>query len=519
MPRPKKIIDASAEPPKAKRGRKKKSEIAEVESVQENQARRYDSDKNHVIASRAPDLGFDILDPKNDIMTNATKVLSSVVARRKNQSIGMAPASEIRQNVLWVPEFELQNTMGFVGIPHGAMLEIIAPEGVGKTSLVFTIAGWAMNVGAPVVYVECEGKQMPPARIVRMLSSDPKKALLMLDRLRVESISSLEHLNKFIIDYVDAMRGRKPLKEYPVHVPNHIPLVIIVDPWSRLMNQDEAAMFYDYGDNLDAKKHKYKETNTGSKLGHAQFASAWCRRLAYMAAKDNLILILTQHQTEDLKSAMAVSYGPKIALPESITGLANKTHIGGRALHQWATQQWVMTKRSTAKFADKTASGKNVNLAVVKNSIGAEAKKMYFEIRAEHREDVPGVYLEPGLHFEDSFARWFTSNKFLGSKMDTSGDTFTCEDMGVRSVDAAEFHRVFHQNEELRTKVGSMLRIEGYLDTVEKIRSELMQSPSAPQEISMIPPVPPVTYEEFAAGMEEEDTADEEQLEVQYPEG
>jgi RecA/RadA recombinase len=509
MPRPKKIVDvAVAEPPK-KRGRKKKSDALVGEAVVADSPLHYDSDRNHVIASRAPDLGFDILDPKNDIMTNAAKVLSSVVARRKNQSIGMAPASEIRQNVLWVPEFELQHTMGFVGIPHGSMTELIAPEGVGKTSLVFTIAGWAMNVGAPVVYVECEGKQMPPSRIVRMLSSDPKKALLMLDRLRVESISSLEHLNKFIIDYVDAMRGRKPLKEYPVHVPNHIPLVIIVDPWSRLMNQDEAAMFYDYGDNLDAKKNKYKETNTGTKLGHAQFASAWCRRLAYMAAKDNLILILTQHQTEDLKSAMAMSYGPKIVLPESITGLSNKTHIGGRALHQWATQQWVMTKRSNAKFADKTASGKNVNMAVVKNSIGAEAKKMYFEIRAEHREDVPGVYLEPGLHFEDSFARWFTTNKYLGSKMDTSGDTFTCEDMGLRAVDAAEFHRVFHQSDELRTQVGSMLRIEGYLDTVEKIRAELIsQSAATSQEVNVIPPEPPATYEEYVeefAGSDAED--------------
>jgi hypothetical protein len=54
-----------------------------------------------------------------------------------------------------------------------------------------------------------------------------------------------------------------------------------------------------------------------------------------------------------------------------------------------------------------------------------------------------------------------------------------------------------------------MLRIEGYLDTVEKIRAELIsQSAAASQEVNVIPPEPPATYEEYVeefAGSDAED--------------
>lgn len=434
-------------------------------------------------AIAAPDLGFDILSDKCDVFDNAAQVLSSVVGRRKNQSIGFASAADIQQNVLWIPEFEMQYATGLVGIPHGSFLEIIAPEGVGKTSLSLTIGGWAMNAGAPVVYCECEGKQILKHRMIRMMHTDPKRAALMLDRLRVERIVSLAQLDRFIMDYTDVMRGRKTLANYPISVPKHVPLIIIVDPWSRLMNDAEAAMFFDYGDNMNVKKgKKFTETGGGSNFGHAKFAHAWCRRLAYKVEEDNVILILTQHQNEDLKSAMAGGFGPKIILPESITGLENKTHIGGRALQQLASQQWILLKRSLAKYKDKTTSGKNINLAVAKNSFGPEKRKLYFENRMEHRGDLAGAYLEPGLHFANSFSRWFCGAKYLGSKIDTSGDTFTCEELGARAVSDVEFHKLFHSNPEVMRSMGSKLQIEGYIDTVDTIRKDIEARDTAEAE-------------------------------------
>jgi len=454
--------------PVTKKNAKKKTTTKKT--VAKKQAE--DKTKDRIAAIAAPDLGFDILDSDSDVFENAAQVLSSVVSRRKNQTIGFATASDIKRNVLWIPEFEMQHAMGVVGLPHGSFLEIIAPESAGKTSLALTIAGWAMDQGAPAVYCECEGKQMPPHRMIRMMSSDPKKAGKMLSKLRVERIGSLDHLDQFLMDYADVMRGRKALKDYPISVPHHVPLVVIVDPWSRLMNQAEAAQFYDYGKNMDKDK-KFQQTNTGTNFGHAKFAQAWCRRLAYMMENDNMILILCQHQSEDLKKAMEHSFGPKIILPEAITCLENKTHIGGRAPQQLATQQWILGQRSLAKYKDKTNSGKNINMAIAKNSFGPEKRKLFFEIRNEHRGDVPGVYVEPGLHFAKSFSDWFCKSKYLGSKIETSDGTYTCKDLGVHAVPAEEFHKAFHQNDEMKTLIGQKLDIEGYVDTVERIKEDI----------------------------------------------
>jgi len=421
----------------------------------------------------APDLGFDILDDDVDVLDNAAQVLSSVIGRRKNQTIGFASAADIKKNVLWVPEFELQHAMGIVGIPHGSFLEIIGDRSLGKTTLALTIAGWAMDAGSPVLYYECEGKQMPPYRMIRCMDSDPKRAAKKLSRLRIERVASLEHLDQSLMDYADVMRGRKSLKDYPVSVPKNVPLVVIVDPWSRLMNPQEAAMFYDYADNKNAKKNKYTTTGGGSNLGHAKFANAWCRRLAYMIEADNIILILCQHQTEDLKKAMEGGFGPKIILPESYTTLENTTHLGGRAPTQLATQMWTVGRRGIAKFDDKTTSGDNINLCMAKNSFGPQKRKMFFEVRQDHRADMPGHYLEPALYFAKSFASWFTGANYLGSKKDSSGDTYTCEELGVRGVDALMFHTAFHSNDEIRTEMGKKLEIEGYVDMVQRIEEDI----------------------------------------------
>lgn len=420
----------------------------------------------------APDLGFDILDDNVDVLANAGQVLSSVVGRRKNQTIGFASAADVKKNVLWVPEFELQHLMGIVGIPHGSFLEIIATESMGKTTLALTLAGWAMDAGAPVLYCECEGKQMPPYRMIRCMDKDPDRAAKKLQKLRVERIGSLEHLDQFLMDYADVMRGRKTLKDYPIVVPKHVPLVVIIDPWSRLMNPDEAAMFYDYADKMNAKSNKFKGTGTGSNLGHAKFANAWCRRLAYMMENDNMILVLCQHQTEDLKSAMEASRGPSIKLPESYLTLENTTHLGGRAPKQLAAQMWTMGKRGVAKFEDKTNSGDNINLCMAKNSFGPQKRKMYFEIRNTHRGDLAGVHLEPAVHFAHSFTTWFTKSKYLGSQAHTNG-TYSCKELGLTGVDAVEFHKAFHENSEARVTLGKKLEIEGYANTVQQIQDDI----------------------------------------------
>ena len=89
---------------------------------------------------------------KEAMMTMATKRKAQVtVDSYENISKNYV---ELRNNVYF------QHCIGMKGLPHGTLIEIIGQDGIGKTSLVLTMAGHAMMQNSPFLLIESEAKPM-----------------------------------------------------------------------------------------------------------------------------------------------------------------------------------------------------------------------------------------------------------------------------------------------------------------------------------------------------------------------
>lgn len=430
-------------------------------------------EKSSLSSVLEPDYGFDILDDEDDVSESIERVLTSIVGARKNQTVQFNRLSDIREKMVPLKHFYLQWALGIYGIPEACMMEIIGAEGCGKTTFAFQLIGWAMDVGCPAFYMECENKQLSSRRILRALHTDKARALKMLQRLRRSKIHSLDHFEQELYDYVAAARGSRTLKGAK-HVPLRVPLIVVVDPWSRLMNLDEAAGAVEYGDNMsDSKKAKFKKAGTASNMGHAKWAQAFCRRAPDFLSKNNVILILVQHQNDYVDMS---SGGGGITLGKEVMDLYNKTKIGGRAFNQLAAIQLILSKGGMIKGKDNVPKGRKINMRVDKNSFGPGDRKLSFEIRQDQFMDTKHT-LEPALNFDEDWANWMAKNQYFGTKV--AAKRYTCEALNIEGVTYDKFAAAFKADQELKQALGERLGIEGYIDTVDRIISELSNAEDA----------------------------------------
>jgi len=378
--------------------------------------------------------------------------------KRKNKPTQFSTMSEVRKDMLPLREFTLQWLIGSYGIPHATILDIVGPEGIGKTSLIFYIIGGAIMSGSPVYYQETEAKPMKKERVLRMLSNDPNRAVQMLKRIHVEKIYSLRASREYLKDWVDVQRN-------DIGIPLHIPLVVAIDTWSKLMGDQMARGFYDMGDNLsEANKKKHKDIGEGNKLDHAAFAQAWCTELPYWLEKNNVIILLAEHQN-DKKLDFGASKAPAIAA--DVSEKFNKNKRGGRAFNQNTALQFIITRAGIAKFPDKTKSGTLVNCRVDKNSYGTGNRELKFELRTEHRYDTDD-FLEDAFIFHDILGKLLLEHKMFG--LTCTRNAYTSEELGVYGVSASELHKTFHSNHEAVRLAGKVLGIDGYFDLIDQIR-------------------------------------------------
>lgn len=419
-----------------------------------------------------PDYGFDVLSDDEDVSDSIEQVLTSIASRRKNHTVQFNRLSEVREKMLPIRHFYLQWALGLYGIPEACLIEIIGAEGLGKSTLAFQFIGWAMDKGCPAFYIECENKQLQPGRVLRALHPNKERAVKMLKRLRRSKAFSLEQLEQEITDYVDAARGHRTLKGAN-HVPLRVPLLIVVDPWSKLMNDAEAAGFSDYGDNKsEAKKAKFKTTGSASNMGHAKWAQAFSRRLPEFLSKNNVILLMVHHQNDKVDMSM----GGGITLGAEIADLYNKTKIGGRAFNQNAAIQLILSRGGMVKGSDNMPKGRMVTMRVDKNSFGPGERKIKYEIRTDQFDDTE-EYLEPAINFDEDWANWMAKNKFFGTTV--ASKRYKCPTLGIEGATYQQFAAAFNANEEVKRELGARLGIEGYVDTVGIILKELEETGAA----------------------------------------
>ncbi len=413
------------------------------------------------------DYGFHFLDSEEDYGDKFKVALDGAVSSRKNQSVSFKKMSDIQEGFAFpFKHFLLQYAVGQYGVPPQKIIDIIGAEGIGKSTLVMHMLGSAMDVGCPALYLECESKQIPPPRVMRALHPSITRAYKMLERLRVEPVNSLDHMWQAMKDFVYIARGTKGTKDTP-RVPMHVPIVIAVDPWSKLLNPDEAAGFYNYGDNMsDAKKKKFKEISEGSNLGHAKWAHKWCRLLPAFLKQYNVVLIVVNHQNDKIDMGGS---GPTFMSPET-SALFNKTCIGGKALRQNTALTLILSRKGLAKNGSGDVTGNLITCRVAKNSLGHDNVKFFYELRTGFYNDTL-THMDSAINFNIGFATMCAEQKWMSTSV--KGSKFSSPVLGVTEVSADEFCEAFNDNQEVKFNLGKQLGINGYIDVVDNIKSTI----------------------------------------------
>lgn len=391
---------------------------------------------------------FDLLSDGNEFVAQTKESLMGMRARKKIPTTLMS-MSDIRRSFVPIPNFYVQGTFNTYGLQPGTVFEIIGPEGIGKTTLAFTIGGWAMSSGYPFYYLHTEGKLMDANRISRCLHTDKATAQRMLNVMSIDEAYEIRHAVTNIEQWVDAVRNVNDIT-----VPMDIPLVVVIDTWSKLMSPGEAMGVYDIIGEFD-NKSKVKDLGTASNLEHSKITHYWCRRLPYWLKQNNVLLIVVSHQNQKVD----MGFGGGSFMSADVAAGFNKTKIGGNALNQNTATQVILRRMGMAKNGSGDNIGTKVQMRVVKNSFGAEHNLCNYEVRTRPASDTD-TYQEPALDFNEGMANWFAENKYLGTTV--SRKRYSTTELGVTSVTAAEFCETFHAREDLKEKLGSQLGLIGY---------------------------------------------------------
>lgn len=403
------------------------------------------------------------------MQAEAIELMQATLSARKNRTTDYRTMDQVRVELLPVRDFFFQHFLGSYGIPKRSLLEIIAGKGLGKTTLALWLAGGIIDkTGAPTLFLEGEGKPIDANRAIRTMSTDPVRAKKLLQSITFKSVKQLAEMHEQLLLFCRTWRGENVRGKKGIAIPRSIPLVVIVDPFSKLLNQAEANGFYDYNKNMDeANKKKVKDIGEGSNLGHSNWAAGWGRRLGHIMEFYNVLLIVTHHQN----CKIDMGGGGGISLPENTAALYNTVKIGGKATEQNAATMIIMAQGGQVKDSGGNVQGKYINARVEKNSYGPGNRKASWELREVCEPfDIEGKYLDSALHFEDEMGKWMATEKLCGVTVDRK--RYTSKELGLNGATGVELSQAFHSDLDMMNKLGKDLRMVGYDDLVDRIEAE-----------------------------------------------
>lgn len=413
-------------------------------------------------------------DDNEDVVHLTRESFHSVNAKSKNSPTGFRTMAEIQRSMIPYKHFYLQWALANYGMIEGCVMEIIGAEHLGKSTLCFYLMGGALEVGVPCALQETENKELTVEWAGRALSSDRAKAEKMLKRIGVMKTFSLSQMDEQMTSWFEIRRGVKPSKAKVV--PLDTPMLMVVDSWSKMLSDAEAAGVYDYGDNLSAeKKRKAKATGEATNFGHAKFAQAWTRKLPSFLNTHNGCILMVSHQNDKVD----MSGGGASFMSAEMGALYNKTKIGGRALNQNAAVQLIMAHKGLIKNSNNDKIGSTVRVRVAKNSYGP--KDVVFEYDLYHADhDDTETWLSPSIDFDRPMCDLFAEKGILQTTVERK--RYSSPVLGLTGATAREFSAAFHANTELKNEVGAMLGIRGYDPTVDEIKEVLEDAPPMPPE-------------------------------------
>lgn len=394
-------------------------------------------------ASRA----FNILD--SDIVDATQEAVYSLRARKKNSTTSLKSMSTYKPHYLELDNFALQLTLKTRGLRARTLMEIIAQEGIGKTTLVFTLLGMIMRTSnAPCLFVNTEGENKLPveSRIKRCLDPRPDVADKMYNVLQMSCAYEIRSAVAIIEDFARVSRAY-----LDANGAQEVPVVVVIDTLSKLMTPGEAAGLLDVED----ASVTTKELGTGTNFEGAKLFHEWCRRLIFIQNKYNLMLISVSHQNTKIEMG-----GFGATMSADVSASRNKTKRNGRAFDQNAALQVTLKRKGFAKNGSGDTIGHKIELRVVKSSVGADDDTLSYVLKTKDFSDEPGVYQEPALDFDEGLADLFVEKKLLGTKVNRK--RYTSDELGVTNATAHAFCEALAGRPDIQNRLGAMLGIDGY---------------------------------------------------------
>lgn len=475
MPAKKKITTKkrAAKKAPAKKTQRKKSSTADV--------------KAEVISPVALISGqskFSVLD-EDSIIMETRMALSKLRERKKNSPVGCRTWSEIRSSLIPLRHFYLQWVMSCYGLPQGSVMEVIAPEGVGKSSLAFYLMGNAMSRGTPCSYFETENKLLRDDWIRRILHPNPQIAKKMLSVLPMTQVFSQTHMEEELTDWVEIMRGVRPGVKKAV--PIGTPLFAVIDTYTKLQSKSEEEGHYNYKGNKGPKSVRASSGDV-QVAEHARFNQKLARRLPSFLREHDVTVLLCSHQNDKISTGPSFGGGDGGAL-------YNKTRTGGRALHQNAAIQLVLAYKGTVKDTAGDSQRKIIRGRVAKNSLGPEGKNFEYDIIMTGFKDGEN-WQEPCISFDRAMCEMFAARGVLQTTVNKK--LFSSPVLGLTGASPEEFSAAFHSSTDLVMEVGKMFNIYGYDDALDVALHEQFMSASKRESPPEAPAIEAPTEGEYA---------------------
>lgn len=441
-------------PPAAKKAAKKTAKKAAKKSVAKKAAKK--AAKKGV--KQLPPVPTDEASLLGLLDGAQTSLQERLVSRHKTP-LAFKRMSEVQKHYLFFHNIVLEHLFANRGLVHQTMGEIIGPEGIGKTTLALHLLGTAARALCPCYYISTEQKPQDKLRAMRSISSDRAKAEELTKK--VVTFSELHQITE-VLDHIEdwAEHLRRDVR-YPLH----IPLVVVIDTWSKLLSDAEAVGWYELPKFIDDKaKKKLKQIGQASNMGHSKQGHSWSRYMPSWLRKWNMILILVEHQNDDV----VMESGPMARRPAG--AMHNKTRIGGRAFDQNAAWQLILGKKGQWKdTSSDTILGQEVAARIEKNSYGPYGRKTFWHIRDENLRDTP-TFLDPALHFYVNFAKWVSDKKLFELEI-RQGRCYSGK-LGLAGASYRDVWDAFHARPEMVEQMGRQLQIRGYDDTIDRILDE-----------------------------------------------
>jgi RecA/RadA recombinase len=385
----------------------------------------------------------------SDIVAHTQEGVHALRSRKKNSSTTLKSMADIKPYLMEIDIFALQMILGIRGLRGRTVTEIIAQEGIGKTTLCFTLLGALMrSVQSPPLYINTEGENKLPnaKRIKRCLDRNPAVAEQMYNIIQIDNCYEVRQMTESIEDFAKATR--QYLDENGA---KDVPIVVVVDTLSKLMSPTEAVGLLDSD---SSKSSKAKALGEGSNFESAKLLHAWGRQLNAWFDKYNLVLISVSHQNQKIDMS---GFGSPMSA--DVSAGYNKTKRGGKAMDQNAALQLTLKRIGFHKNSQQEPIGHKIEMRVVKSSVSPDNNTIQYALKTKDFLDT-AEYQEPALDFTEGLANMFVEQKILGTKV--LRKRYTSDELGVEGVTAMEFCEAFDKRPDLQHKVGVMLGIEGY---------------------------------------------------------